>query len=164
VSRYFTFRKSDNLLGHLTLNEKEGLENSRSFHQYKNSSNFNFEHSEAQIKNFRKEHTSRNIMAGFSKTMSKFKQNLNVKVSEDQQNKNMLLRTSYNDFSGFGQIVPKHVKQRDATPGMRFFGMASGYSPMRKTIEKDYELSPNFSIRKKRPIEMTNLFSSSILI
>lgn len=160
----FTCRNQDNLLGHLTVNEKEGLENSRSFHKYKNSSSFYFEHSEAQINNFKKEHTSRNVMAGFSKTMTDVKQNPNIKIPEDQLSKNMVLRTSYNDFSGFGQIVPKHVKERDSTPGMRFFGMASGYSPMRRTIDRDYELSPNFTMRKKRPQEITNLFSSSILI
>ena len=103
-------------------------------------------------------------MAGFSKTMTEVRQNPNIKPPEDQQTKNMLLRTSYNDFSGFGQIVPKKVKQRDTTPGMRFFGMASGYSPMRKTIDRDYELSPNFTMRKKRPREVTNAFSSSIFI
>lgn len=135
------YAKGDNLFGHLTVNENQGIETSRSFHQYKNSSNFDFEHSDDKSRRFRNEHNTRNVMAGFSKTISNF-----------------------NDFSGFGQHVPKHVKQRDSTPGMRYFGMASGYSPLRRSIDKDYELSPDFVCKGRRPQGVKDAFSSSILI
>ena len=132
-------RQSDNLFGHLTVNEKEGLGMSHSFRDYKNNSSFNFEHSDKQSRAFRREHESRNIMASFSKTL-----------------------TNFNDFSCFDQHVPKKVKERDSTPGMRYFGVASGYSPLRRKIDRDFELSPNFTSKGRRPQCIKDPFSSSI--
>lgn len=112
---------------------------SQSFHKYKNDSRFDFEHSDSKVKAFKREHTSRNVMGSFSKTI-----------------------TLYNDFSGFDQIVPKHIRQNDTSPGMRYFGTASGYSPLRRKIDNDFELSPNFTSKGRRPASIKDMFSSSI--
>ena len=137
------YRTQDNLFGHLAVHGPQPSDLSRSFHKYKNSSTFDLEHSDRKIQDFKRDHNSRNVMASFSKTLS-----------------------NYNDFSCFDQLLPKHIKQtlKDTTPGMRYFGVASGYSPLRRKIDRDYELSPNFTSKGRRPEGISDSFRSSILI
>lgn len=133
------YSQPDHLFGHLTIDEKVGNHTSRSFHIYKNSSNFDFEHSDKKSRAFKREHDSINYLHGMAKTT-----------------------TNFNDFNVFSQIVPPQLRQRDASPGMRYFGAASGYSPYRKKVDKDYDLSPNFTMKGKRPQGVKDAFTSSI--
>jgi len=169
------FRQPDNLFGHLTINENQGYIDKwgpaatqpdlkstsrspiqmRGFHGYKNSSSFNFEHSEKQIRNFRNEHTSRNILAGMSRTFTDFNTQNMLTLTKEQAELPKPAKLALNDFGGFGQIVPKKIREKDSTPGLRFFGMPSGYSPLRKTIDTDFDLSPHLTMKKRNPSAMT---------
>ena len=71
--------------------------------------------------------------------------------------------THHTNFGEPDQIVPEHVKQRDSTPGMRFFGKASGYSPLRWTVDRDYDLSPDFTCKKRKPDGIKDAFKSTML-
>ena len=50
--------------------------------------------------------------------------------------------TQYNSFGEFHHLVPNLLHSKDSTPGLRYFGMASGYSQSKRSIIKDYEINP----------------------
>ena len=90
---------------------------------------------------FKNESESRNIMANFNKSI-----------------------TQYNSFGQFDQFLSKNMKLKDAAPGMRYFGMASGYSPLKRSIDKDFDIRPNMNIKGKRPDWVKNAFASTSLL
>lgn len=70
--------------------------------------------------------------------------------------------TNFNDFSGYDNNIPKKCLQRDSSPGMRYFGIPSGYSPLQRKVSRDFELTPDFTSRGRRPSGMKDPFKSSI--
>jgi len=133
------FEVNDNLLGHMTVNEKEGYMQSRSVHNYGNDHTFDFEHSEKMIEEFKRDKNTRNPAPGFSKTFSNFK-----------------------EFGWFDSYIPKRCKVRDSSPGMKYYGLPSGYSLLNRTVNKDFELSQDFSRKRRRPSEIQEQSLSSI--
>lgn len=123
----------------MTVNEKEGLVQNRSFHKYSNDHTFAFEHSEKMIKDFKRDNHTRNPAPNFSRTFSNFR-----------------------DFGSFDSNIPKRCKLRDSSPGMKYYGIPSGYSLLQRKVNKDFELTQDFSRKKRRPSGIQEQSISSI--
>jgi len=68
----------------------------------------------------------------------------------------------HTDFSGFNDHLPIQCRQKDTSPSIRYFGAPSGYSQIQRKVTRDYELTPDFTSKRRRQKGIRDPFKSSI--